>query len=324
MPYNDWAAERLQGMATAAQELTRLGLDRSRRIDVYRVIEDVGISLMFQPMRELYGALIREGTHTGIMVNNQHPVGLRRYTAAHEFGHWALGHEALLDTQEQVENSGMDPREIAAQAFAGAFLMPAPLLNSIPAIDLSNPDELYQAAVRFGVTYSALLTQLTTVGRITWSDRDRLARKTPKQLKTRATNGLQLSNPWRDVWVVRHKEDLQDLCLSEDDEVHLYLEETPSSGYIWWTTGAGASAMFVDEYISGDTGDAIGSRCVRHLGARATRDGKRIVLTLSRSAVGDDAAGKLVVPTATSDEAILGDARGLAPHAQRLLLAARA
>lgn len=72
-------------MRAAQEEHRRLGTSMRERIPVFDVIEDSRIWLLFQPMRNLYGAYERHGNAAGIIINSQHPLSLQRFTAGHEY-----------------------------------------------------------------------------------------------------------------------------------------------------------------------------------------------------------------------------------------------
>ena len=66
------------------------------RIDVFGVIDRLGLPLMFQPMEGLLGAYLARPS-PGVLINTRRPLSIRRYTAAHELGHHRLKHEPSLD-----------------------------------------------------------------------------------------------------------------------------------------------------------------------------------------------------------------------------------
>jgi Zn-dependent peptidase ImmA (M78 family) len=117
-PYRRAARE---GIRAAQREHQRIGTEFTRRVQIFDVIEDERIWLLFQRLRNLYGAYERYDVAAGIIVNSQHPLTLQRYTAAHEYGHHALGHAASADDETRIYRRSQDPREVAAQAFAGEF-----------------------------------------------------------------------------------------------------------------------------------------------------------------------------------------------------------
>ena len=84
------------------------------------------------PMDGLLGAFVPEGAG-GVLITDQRPITVQRYTAAHELGHWRLehGHGLALDGEEHVFGANPVERERLAQVFAASLLMPPPLVLSL-------------------------------------------------------------------------------------------------------------------------------------------------------------------------------------------------
>lgn len=89
--------------------------------------------------RSISGVLRREGDDFQIYVNSQHSSLRKRYTVAHELGHYFLHKEqvsAFIDPElnlyrcDNNDASGTDSwfREVQANKFAAALLMPAKLV----------------------------------------------------------------------------------------------------------------------------------------------------------------------------------------------------
>src|SRR5262249_24200727 len=159
----------LEGVRAAQREHQRLGTQLTSRVEIFDVIEDERIWLLFRRLGPLCGMYKRYGDAPGIMINAEHPLSLQRYTAAHEYGHHVLGHSASADEEERIERWPRDPREVAVQAFAGEFLMPLHLVNytlrtmGLPGKDLPLTSlQVYQLALDLGVSYRAAVTQLKT------------------------------------------------------------------------------------------------------------------------------------------------------------------
>jgi Zn-dependent peptidase ImmA (M78 family)/predicted secreted protein len=235
-------AQRAQAEAseTALMTLLKLGVDLSRPIDIFRIIEDSQIWLMFQPVQRLYGAYIPVDSTYGIILNALHPLGLQRFTAAHEYGHFVLGHGASLDDQDQIEAGTGVVNEMAAQAFAANFLMPAELVNtSLKQLgyplqpDRMGPADVYKLALHLGVTYPAAVTQLRAMHKISPSDAAVLRRVPTQRVKQEIGRGSRPSNPWADAWPVGVEANGQELRPRVDDEIRLHLPEMPATGYVW-------------------------------------------------------------------------------------------
>ena len=85
----------------------------------------------------------------------------QRYVVAHAFGHWALGHE---DVPVEVGNvfDNDDPREVAANNFATAILMPTAIVIDI--YRSGRTADLADMASKFGVSKDAMGYRLINLG----------------------------------------------------------------------------------------------------------------------------------------------------------------
>lgn len=232
---------RREAARVAQHEHLRLGTPMDRQVDIFGIIERAGIWLMFQPMSRVFGAYKRYGDTTGIILNSNHPTSLQRYTAAHEYGHHALGHEGSLDAEENVEGFGrrLDEREVATQTFAADFLMPLQLVNytlrsmglPIKSPQLS-PFEVYQLSLRLGASYAATISQLVALKKINATAAEVLRKHRPIVIKEESGR-LKPDEPRADVWIVEEAESGREVTPRVHDEVHVLLPEMPSTGYVW-------------------------------------------------------------------------------------------
>ena len=104
-----------------------------RAIDVFDAITDLQIPLVFEALDELLGACVRvNSAAVGILVTTRRDLHMQRFTAAHELGHFVLGHEGSLDREVRMPGHtiGRDIQEVEADAFAAEFLMPKWLVKA--------------------------------------------------------------------------------------------------------------------------------------------------------------------------------------------------
>jgi len=276
-PYQRAARE---GIRAAQREHQRIGTVFTRRVEIFDVIEDERIWLLFQRLRNLYGAYERYGVAAGIIVNSQHPLTLQRYTAAHEYGHYALGHAASADDETRIYRRSQDPREVAAQAFAGEFLMPLQLVNyTLRTMGLSGrylpltARQVYQLALELGVSYGAAVTQLVGQHKLTVPAGQRLRRESPLAVKT-GLAGLRPADSWADVWLLDESQEGRQFSPRLRDEVHVMLAETPSTGYVWQLVDAAPSVLaLIDDQFETDEDDVIGEAGTRHVAFRVAQPG---------------------------------------------------
>lgn len=216
------------------------------RIDVFGMLVEKDIPVMFRPLQKLLGAYI-DDPGQGVMVTTQRQLPVQRFTAAHELGHAALGHEASLDdddvlTRALFERSArFDSREIQANAFATALLTPQWLIvehmqrQGWNRKDLTNPVTVYQLSLRMGTSYSATCYALLDCKGIDQPTCDNLLEinKKKRAMKQSLANPYVPSNWYGDVWVVTERDNGMVLEGSHSDLVVVKVQEHASSGYVW-------------------------------------------------------------------------------------------
>jgi Zn-dependent peptidase ImmA (M78 family) len=121
--------------------------------------------------RSISGVLRKDDGIFQIYVNSSHSIVRKRYTIAHELGHFYLHKDqvsAFIDPElnlyrcESVEASGTDSRfrEVQANKFAAALLMPAKLVGEA-LVDTRDIDEL---AAKFLVSCEAMGIRINSLG----------------------------------------------------------------------------------------------------------------------------------------------------------------
>jgi Zn-dependent peptidase ImmA (M78 family) len=113
------------------------------------------------------GAYIRRPDCPLIFVNGRHSVARQRFTVAHEFGHHRLEHTTIVDRLAALTDTGHDPQEVEANAFAAEFLIPRAALEKIlpsrVAADLSL-EHVVRIASAFGVSAEMARYRLASHG----------------------------------------------------------------------------------------------------------------------------------------------------------------
>lgn len=319
------------GVRAAQEEHQRLGTASYMRVEIFDVIENGRIWLFFRKLHSLYGAYQRHGDAAGIVINSQHPLTLQRYTAAHEYGHHVLGHAASADDERRINRRSQEFQEIAAQAFAGEFLMPLQLVNytlrtmGLTGKNLSlTPRQVYQLALELGVSYSAAVWQLVGQHKLTVGAGQRLRRESPLALKTGLT-GLKPADSWADVWLLDESQEGRQFSPRMRDEIHVTLAETPSSGYIWQLVGAPASVLdLIDDHFETDADDEVlGAAGLRHVAFRVSGPGAgQIKLEKRRPWQTDGRATAKFEASVSATGPLTGDGEdGLSDDQKRLVLA---
>lgn len=278
---------RLQGEFEAAQELLRLGMDMSKPVDIFSVIERSNLWLTFVPLDRVLGVFLAEAS-AGIFINNRRPQSVQRLTAAHEYGHFCLQHKASFDDEEAIFGSSTtDLREIAAQAFALNFVMSYPLVEnlwstlSLPLRANVGPEDVYALSLAVGVSYRAAVVQLSTLGMLGRRRAQEFLGWQPKEIKRKIAGGVGPEDPWADIWLLAESDSGRQLSVRERDEIIVRLDEYASTGFSWERVGGDETVVRAmdDSFIAPDEEDdeagAPGQRCISY---RATSPGRTDIL----------------------------------------------
>jgi Zn-dependent peptidase ImmA (M78 family)/predicted secreted protein len=319
-----------EGIRAAQKEHQRLGTEFHNRVEIFGVIEDERIWLLFRHLRSLYGAYQRYGDTAGIVINAQHPLTLQRFTGAHEYGHHVLGHDVSADDEDQIYRRSKDLREVAAQAFAGEFLMPLQLVNyTLRMMGVSGRNvsltshQVYQLALELGVSYGAAVTQLVGQHKLTIPLGQRLRRESPLALKTKLVGAKPL-DPWADVWLLDESQEGRQVSPRLRDEIHITLPEIPSTGYVWQLVDAAPSVLtlLADQFETDGEG-LIGAAGTRHVAFRVASPGaSRVKLEKRRPWQNGGPASATFEATISATAPVTGDSDdGLSVEQKQAVLA---
>ena len=140
-------------------------------VPVERIARSLGLTIKPADLGEdCSGVLVRKGNKAVIGVNWKHSVTRRRFSIAHEIGHFDLhSGETYIDRGYRVHfrdlesGSGTKQEEMEANAFAAALLMPAMLVRDAfekQPFDLTEDDFLITLARKFKVSTQAMTFRL--------------------------------------------------------------------------------------------------------------------------------------------------------------------
>ncbi len=214
------------------------------RIDVFSMLVERDIPVMFRPLRKLLGAYL-DDPGQGVMVTTQRQLPVQRFTAAHELGHAALGHKASLDDEDILmralfeSGARFDPREIQANAFATELLTPPWLIvehmnrQGWKRDRLTDPVIVYQLALRMGSSYSATCYALQECKGIDRATCEKLLAVKPKAIKQKLAKPYEPDSWYGDVWLVTERDNGMVLEGSRSDLVVVRMPEHANSGYVW-------------------------------------------------------------------------------------------
>jgi predicted secreted protein len=314
----------LCGAQAAMREWVALGASVEEPVDVFGAVERAGLWLMFQPCEGIKGALCQNADVTGVLVNSNHPFHLQRFTAAHELGHYRLGHGEAIDlTGDDGDTRRLSGMELEAESFASYFLMHKRAVKHAlgPATDIS-PADVYQAALRLQVSYAAMVSRLQELELVSFSEAQRLRAIPPKEIKQSLTHGMTGNPGRRHVWLAREQDQHRVLRPLPGDEVHIVIAEQPAAGYSWRETSESSAPVHRVATDSHFEPEHLGGPSERHIAYLVDAPGKgELILSQSRS--WENAALASFHLHIEAEQALTGvDERGLAP-AQLELLAAR-
>jgi len=232
-------AQRRRALQAADQLLSEFGVDQESPIDVFEIIDRLGLWLTFNPFESLLGAVVPKGDG-GIMLTTQRRPAVQRYTAAHEIGHWILDiDQPAFDAEDSIFHPSID-RERLAQLFAGQLLMPPPLVfTSCARYGISDADDatgeaVYLVARDMGASYEAAARQLANLRIIDHARLDYLLSLTPARIKTELCHGHHPADAV-DVWPLDDSFAGRYVEITEGDELFIALPENRTTGYRWLT-----------------------------------------------------------------------------------------
>ena len=164
----------------AAELLREAGVDVPP-VPVERLAELCGADIRYEPFKGPMSGVLYNATDVQravIGINALHPSVRQRFSIAHELGHLILHDETELQVdrhafvafRDLTSSTADDPREVEANQFAAALLMPEQFLGrSVNELDddLDFEAAITKLAQRFGVSEQAMTIRLTSLRWIT-------------------------------------------------------------------------------------------------------------------------------------------------------------
>jgi Zn-dependent peptidase ImmA (M78 family) len=146
-------------------------------IPVNKIAEQRGLKIKpYDLGRDVSGILVIENDKGTIGFNPTESTVRQRFTIAHELGHYELhkdGEELFVDKsfkvlfRDQNSGAGEDRKELEANAFAAALLMPEKLVRkeiTKNSFDLSDEDSMKKLAKAFHVSVPAMTFRISNLG----------------------------------------------------------------------------------------------------------------------------------------------------------------
>lgn len=248
-------AARFEGVAAAKRLHDQLDVERrvlqsrDRYIDVFALIEELGIFLLFEDLDDVLGFCLPH-PKSGIMVTTRRSSDLQRYTGAHELGHNYMEHRGSVDTKIMYRGTYASTQvpfeETAAEAFAAECLAPLWLIVDhlkrqkwTPKGHLRNYAVVYQLSLRLGISYEATCIALFTNDLINKSTLAELQKHQPAVAKREALAGTSLCAGHADVWRLTLADTGLRLPCNSDD---IFILELP--------TGSPGAPVWDDSHLS--------------------------------------------------------------------------
>lgn len=205
------------------------GIEHPKEIDLEAIAEDKGVTVIDAPLIGLEARLVRHGDRGVIRVRaGSGESGRRRFSIAHELGHWFL-HKGISQifpcTSENLRDYKNSPVEIEANIFAAEFLMPTWIfketikdkevtIENIQACADEFKTSLTSTAIRFiELSQHRTIIVLSKGGKIRWWR--------PK---------LDGSHPWIQYGKDLHPESLAKYCTDTDSTTKV--EQVPTEAWL--------------------------------------------------------------------------------------------
>ena len=154
-----------QAIAAALRTRLTAGYGLDHAVCVYDLAEKLGVEVRFLDLPSMEGMYSTTSSPT-IVISSLRPSGRQAFTCAHELGHHTQGDGVEIDELvEQWDKPRFDPKEFAADCFAGAVLMPKMAVSRAFSIrgwsmEECTPEQAFMVAGYFGVGYTTLVHHL--------------------------------------------------------------------------------------------------------------------------------------------------------------------
>jgi Zn-dependent peptidase ImmA (M78 family) len=172
----------LRSVRSTAEKLAQRSVGRRPPIDVEAIAVSLGLRVLYQDLGdEISGLLVSGPKEEFIVVHEGQGKNRQRFTIAHEIAHHCLQHQFARGEHVHVDrgyaitprgpdsSTGRDRKEIEANQFAAALLMPEYLLyRQIQRLGISAllDDDVSSLAEIFAVSEQAMTIRLSGLGLI--------------------------------------------------------------------------------------------------------------------------------------------------------------
>lgn len=158
--------ELITGVESVLKMASEKGLYSGHSLDIEEVIKTFpDIELIEEPMQTNYSGYFRSVNDKYIIgVNKLHHKNRKRYTMAHELGHYILHKGKNVDILDTTffRNNKTDSIEFMANEFAAKLLMPEDKVRDF--VDNKGIKNIGELAEKFGVSASAMKFRIISLG----------------------------------------------------------------------------------------------------------------------------------------------------------------
>lgn len=150
-----------------ARRILELYWDYKIPVDIEMIANRMGAEINYQPVlaggEDISGRFDIVNGQAICSVRDTDTPQRRRFTLAHELGHFALGHGGgFRDNLASFNSHNYDQREVDANTFAAELLMPKNAIDF--AIQKKNINDFYELAQLFNVSVPAMQYRLKKLG----------------------------------------------------------------------------------------------------------------------------------------------------------------
>lgn len=152
----------LRPLSKAESILKSFGIDHPSQIDLEAIAFDLGARVRYRRLDGSEARIVGNGTSAIITVNEDHYPTRRRFSIAHELGHWVERHGkgGFICAKEDIspQNNAAKSEEAIANDFASQLILPSylfdPIAEGMP-ISLDSADNI-RKEFNAGLTATAL------------------------------------------------------------------------------------------------------------------------------------------------------------------------
>jgi Zn-dependent peptidase ImmA (M78 family) len=145
-------------------------------VPIEKIARSLGLEVRYEPLQgDLYGALVRSDQENYIGVNSLNHPNRRRFTIAHELGHFRL-HKGIrvhidkglrVNWRDEESSQAVSDEEMEANRFAAELLMPLHFLSKdIEKLKSVDQETVALLATRYRVSTQAMRIRLGNFGYI--------------------------------------------------------------------------------------------------------------------------------------------------------------